>query len=92
MKHDELIDGSLRAMGHEPGFISAAEREAIRDVLMAGEKHGFGNMISWLATGWAAMLRANGLDEKSAIAQASNRSGYPLPADRMDKAGKSTGD
>lgn len=77
MTHDELIDGVIKHMGAPA--ISAEEREAIHTVLDAGARHGFGNMISWLATGWSDRLRENGLSEASAVSHANARGGYPLP-------------
>jgi hypothetical protein len=60
-----------------PAIISPAENAAIVDVLSAGERFGYGNMISWLQTAWAVHLVRGGMDEKTARL-ASGGSGYPL--------------
>lgn len=46
--------------------ISEGERIAIQEVLAYGEAHGYGNLISHLATAWAAKLMCDGLPEKVA--------------------------
>ena len=58
--------------------VSVDEQYAIRQVLAAGERHGYGNMISHLQTAWAKSLMDNyGFDEKSARL-ASGGDGYPF--------------
>lgn len=74
MKNRQLIDGVLSHMGRQ---ISSDERSAVADVLRAGENHGYGNMIAWLATAWAASHRAQGIDAKPE--DFAGGRGYPLP-------------
>ena len=58
--------------------ISQDERDAIKAVLAAGERFGYGNMISHLQTAWAKTLidADDGFDEKSAREIAGP--GYPF--------------
>lgn len=59
--------------------ISAAEQQAIKQVVAAGDQFGYGNMISHLATAWAKMLMTKwSLPEASARAAAYGLSGYPF--------------
>lgn len=74
MDNRKLIDGVLSQLGAQ---ISSAERSAVADVLRAGELHGYGNMIAWLATAWAASFRAQGIDAKPE--DFAGGRGYPLP-------------
>jgi len=41
------------------------EREAIRDVIAAGHRYGFGNLIAHLKEEWSRTLREGGLDQKT---------------------------
>lgn len=60
--------------------MSQQELRAICRTLTDAEQYGYGNLIAWLATAWALNLRdEEGLDEKTATAQVSNRTPYPLP-------------
>jgi hypothetical protein len=72
MTHSKLIDGSLKQMGRT---ISPDEKSAIKDVMMAGEKFGFGNMIAWLDTAWAQSLREQGVECPNGMRDQA----YPLP-------------
>lgn len=57
--------------------ISHEEQQAIIAVLDYGERFGFGNLISHLATAWAARLMADGIREDAARAATGN-AGYPF--------------
>jgi hypothetical protein len=35
-----------------PAMVSKSEEQAINQVLEAGDRYGYGNMLSWLATAW----------------------------------------
>lgn len=60
--------------------MSAAEKAAVIRALGAGQMHGYGNVMAWLATEWACMLRdKHGLSDEAAIAAVSERSPYTLP-------------
>jgi hypothetical protein len=59
--------------------ISEQERQAIRQVVAAGEAFGFGNMMSHLATAWAKSLMENwSMPEDDARHAAGDMSGYPF--------------
>lgn len=79
MNASALLDSMLSThFKHVP--IPMAEKVAIQATIEAGESHGFGNLISWLATAWAVRLREGGMKEKDAIAAVSNCGNpYPLP-------------
>jgi hypothetical protein len=54
------------------------EEAAIKIVIEAGDKYGYGNMIAHLKREWAERLRDKwGLPEKAAL-EATNVSAYPL--------------
>lgn len=56
-------------------MIFHGERSAVRQVLAAGKKYGYGNMIAHLQTAWAKMLMDEyGMSEKAAR-EATARSG-----------------
>lgn len=57
--------------------VTRREKAAILAVLQAGEDHGYGNLMAWLATAWAAKLIVQGVPEKDAILAVSNRGPYP---------------
>lgn len=60
--------------------IGAMEREAVTQALDAGQSHGYGNVIAWLMTEWAVILRDKWkLPEDTAIEAVSGRTPYPLP-------------
>jgi hypothetical protein len=64
----------------EHAGIGAAEKAAIIRALGAGQMHGYGNVMAWLATEWACMLRdEHGMPEETAIEAVSTRSPYTLP-------------
>ena len=64
----------------ESSLMSAAEKAAVIRALGAGQMHGYGNVMAWLATEWACMLRdKHGLSDEAAIAAVSDRSPYALP-------------
>lgn len=77
--------------------VSDVERNAVKQVIAAGEQYGFGNMISHLATAWARSLMSKwGMSEKNARAAAWGLSGYPfkmqddiLQNGKWDETGKS---
>lgn len=55
------------------------EQEAVAKAIEIGDQFGYGNIMSHIATAWAANLVKQGLSRKAAIAAVSNRSPYPLP-------------
>lgn len=58
--------------------IPKAEQDAIRQVVEAGARYGYGNLISHLKTAWAIMLvQKYQMDEESAI-EAAGGPGYPF--------------
>lgn len=60
--------------------ICEAEKIAINLALDAGDQWGYGNVMAWLATEWACVLRdESGIKQEAAIDVVSNRSPYPLP-------------
>jgi hypothetical protein len=59
--------------------IGPDERHQVKEALEAGRNHGYGNVISWLATEWAERLVSKGLDKQTAINAVSNRAPYTLP-------------
>ena len=86
MDNRKLIDGVLSQMGAQ---ISSAERSAVTDVLRAGDEYGYGNMIAWLATKWAATFRAQGIEAKPE--DFAGGRGYPLPkTEAPNSAGQPT--
>ena len=67
--------------------ISEAERLAIVTVLKLGAEHGYGNLMSHLATGWAkSLVDGYGMDEASAR-RAAVLPGYPfaMQADLIER-------
>lgn len=72
--HKKLIAGVLSCT---PASVHHPERAAILTVLRAGEDHGYGNMIAWLATAWAAEMRSQGV--KAEPKDFAGGRGYPLP-------------
>ena len=73
-----LLGGMLDSM-EKSGNMFRGERAAIEQALSAGDRYGYGNVISWLMTKWAVNLRDKwGMDEKTAIS-ATKMSPYPLP-------------
>lgn len=60
--------------------LSWEEKNAVIKAIQAGSDFGFGNVMGWLATAWAVILRdRDGLPEEAAIDFVSNRGPYSLP-------------
>jgi hypothetical protein len=76
MTNTELVEGVLIQMGQH---MTCVERDAICDALSTGNRHGYGNVMAWLATAWAVSLLEQGLSTEAAIEAVSNRGPYPLP-------------
>ena len=69
--------------------LSANERQAIKLALDMGARYGYGNVIAWLATEWAVMLRdKSGMSEAGAIAAVNCRGPYTLPRRTGEKEDK----
>lgn len=58
--------------------VSKAEQSNLKIAIAIGELIGYGNLISHLASAWAAHLVREGMDEKTALEHAGGRSGLPL--------------
>lgn len=72
---------SASLIGQVRGSImSEPEKIAVLDALTAADQYGYGNLMAWIATGWAVKLRdSEGFTEKQAIECVSNRGPYALP-------------
>lgn len=65
-------------------LISNGEREAIHQVLAAGENYGYGNMIAYLKQAWAEnLMNEYNFDEKSALAAADTTAYKPNPMSKQ---------
>jgi len=53
------------------------EEEAVKYVIKAGKKYGYGNMIAHLKREWAEKLMAQGVPKEGALL-AANTSAYPV--------------
>lgn len=59
-------------------MICAGERDDIRMVLRIADQWGYGNLIAWLRTAWAAkLIKEHGLPLDTAI-EATNSTAYPF--------------
>lgn len=71
----------VRRAVKEHTMLSAPEKAAIERALDAGAQYGYGNVMAWLATEWACLLRDRwNLPESVAIKAVSGRGPYPLPS------------
>jgi hypothetical protein len=67
--------------------ISPEERAAIADVIAAGKKHGYGNMISHLAAAWVHVLSEESGEPEDKVAASMSYIAYPylMHRDLMDR-------
>ena len=74
------MNKNVRKLLDKCEVMGADEKDAVISALDAGEKYGYGNLMSWLATEWGCNLIDEGLDEKSALYRVSHNSPYNFPA------------